>query len=129
MTAVLTSGTRYLAGPARRRRSASSTCSSPEWSSAAGASPGRSCGPICYGDGKIYWAEQFAEAHGIDLARSYFYTDSVTDLPVLERVGHPRVVNPDPRLRRVAQRRGWPVVWPRVDAQHAEAVALETGTG
>ena len=46
---------------------------------------------------------RFAAEHGIDLAASYFYTDSVTDLPVLERVGeHPRVVNPDPLLRRVA---------------------------
>jgi HAD superfamily hydrolase (TIGR01490 family) len=66
--------------------------------------------PVCYGHGKIYWAERFAEGHDIDLDRSYFYTDSITDLPVLERVGEPRVVNPDVRLRRVAARRGWPVL-------------------
>ena len=65
--------------------------------------------PVCYGEGKVHWAEQFAAAHRLDLARSYFYTDSITDLPVLERVGHPRVVNPDPRLRREAARRGWEV--------------------
>jgi phosphoserine phosphatase len=53
---------------------------------------------------------RFAAAGGVDLRRSYFYTDSITDLPVLERVGEPRVVNPDLRLRRVAQRRGWPVL-------------------
>src|SRR5207245_6089160 len=57
-----------------------------------------------------YWAERFAAAEGIELAQSYFYTDSITDLPVLERVGEPRVVNPDPRLRRLAVRRGWPVL-------------------
>src|SRR2546430_2634453 len=66
--------------------------------------------PVCYGEGKIYWAQRFATAQGVDLGRSYFYTDSITDLPVLERVGEPRIVNPDPRLRRVAARRGWPVL-------------------
>jgi len=42
-------------------------------------------------------------------SRSYFYTDSYSDLPMLERVGHPRVINPDPRLRRRARVRGWEV--------------------
>jgi HAD superfamily hydrolase (TIGR01490 family) len=66
--------------------------------------------PVCYGEGKTYWAEQFAAGREVDLARSYFYTDSITDLPVLERVGKPRIVNPDYRLGRVAARRGWPVL-------------------
>lgn len=66
--------------------------------------------PICYGAGKIHWARRFAEEHGIDLGASWFYTDSVTDLPMLEIVGHPEVVNPDPRLRREARRRGWNVM-------------------
>ncbi len=84
---------------------------------------GEAVRPVCYGPGKIYWAERFAEAHGVDLRQSYFYTDSITDLPVLERVGRPRVVNPDPRLRRAAARRGWPVVRLRLDA--ADALAVE----
>jgi HAD superfamily hydrolase (TIGR01490 family) len=66
--------------------------------------------PICYGAGKIHWARRFAEEHDIDLAESWFYTDSVTDLPMLEIVGHPEIVNPDPRLRREARRRGWNVL-------------------
>jgi phosphoserine phosphatase len=65
--------------------------------------------PVCYGTGKVVWAERFAEEHGVDLSASYFYTDSITDLPLLERVAHPVAVNPDPRLRRLAQKRGWPV--------------------
>jgi HAD superfamily hydrolase (TIGR01490 family) len=65
--------------------------------------------PICYGTGKIHWARRFAAEHDVDLAASWFYTDSVTDLPMLEIVGHPEVVNPDPRLRREARRRGWNV--------------------
>ncbi len=71
---------------------------------------GEAVRPVCYGAGKIYWAERLAAAEGLDLGRSYFYTDSITDVPLLERVGEPRVVNPDPRLRRTAVRRGWPVL-------------------
>ena len=65
--------------------------------------------PVCYGQGKVVWAERFATEHGVDLDASYFYTDSISDLPLLERVGHPVAVNPDPRLRRLATRRGWPL--------------------
>ena len=66
--------------------------------------------PICYGPGKVLHAEEYAAAHGIDLDRSAFYSDSYTDLPMLRRVGEPRVVNPDLRLLLYARRRGWPVV-------------------
>ena len=52
---------------------------------------------------------EIASQHGIDLAKSWFYTDSVTDLPLLERVGHPVVTNPDPLLYRRAVQRHWPV--------------------
>ena len=70
--------------------------------------------PICFEEGKIYWLRRFIEDHNIDLALSHFYTDSITDLPLLELVGHPVVVNPDPMLYRTAVRRHWPV---RVFAQ------------
>jgi phosphoserine phosphatase len=63
--------------------------------------------PACYGNGKVHWAEQFAREHGVNLDQSWFYTDSYTDLPMLERVGVPRVINPDARLRRHARKRGW----------------------
>ncbi len=66
--------------------------------------------PLCYGPGKLSHARRFAERERIDLAASYFYTDSVTDLSLLELVGHPRVVAPDPRLAREARKRGWPIV-------------------
>lgn len=71
--------------------------------------------PLCYAEGKVHWARALAGEHGIDLGASYFYTDSITDLPLLEAVGHPRTVHPDPPLRRHASRRGWPVVRPRLD--------------
>jgi len=70
---------------------------------------GRVIEPICFEEGKIYWLQQFIEEHRIDLAKSYFYTDSVTDLPLLDIVGHPIVTNPDPLLYRTAVKRCWPV--------------------
>jgi len=70
---------------------------------------GRVLEPLCFDEGKIYWVQKFVEDEQVDLARSYFYTDSVTDLPLLELVGHPVVTNPDPILYRTAVRRRWPV--------------------
>jgi putative phosphoserine phosphatase/1-acylglycerol-3-phosphate O-acyltransferase len=70
---------------------------------------GRVIDPICFEEGKIYWLQQFIDERGIDLAKSWFYTDSVTDLPLLDLVGHPVAVNPDPFLFRAARRRQWPV--------------------
>jgi phosphoserine phosphatase len=46
---------------------------------------------------------------GEEIGRSTFYTDSITDLPLLERVGTRQVVNPDPKLRSLAKKRGWPI--------------------
>jgi HAD superfamily hydrolase (TIGR01490 family) len=65
--------------------------------------------PACYGTGKVHWAEEFARRENVDLDASFFYTDSFSDLPMLERVGIKRVINPDTRLRRHARRVGWPV--------------------
>ncbi len=70
---------------------------------------GRAVQPLCLGDGKVARAERFAGELGFRLEDAVFYSDSVSDLPLLERVAEPRVVNPDPRLRRVAERRGWPI--------------------
>lgn len=66
--------------------------------------------PLCYGTGKVARAEVWSRENGISLEDSFFYSDSFTDLPMLERVGNPRIVAPDPRLRRVARKRGWQVM-------------------
>jgi putative phosphoserine phosphatase/1-acylglycerol-3-phosphate O-acyltransferase len=65
--------------------------------------------PGCYGPGKVYWARYYAQRHDADLAQAYFYTDSCTDLDLLELVGHPVAVNPDARLRGLAATHRWPV--------------------
>lgn len=84
---------------------------------------GRFISPLCFGPGKVARAEAFAREHGIDLDASWFYSDSATDLPMLERVGNPRPVNPDPRLRRTARLRGWAILDWTQPAEPAE-VAL-----
>jgi len=70
---------------------------------------GRIQPPICFGRGKVERLRQLIEREEIDLARSWCYTDSLSDLPLLELVGYPMVVNPDPGLYREARRRRWPV--------------------
>jgi len=64
--------------------------------------------PLCYGEGKLEAARGLATTRGIDLAESFFYTDSDEDLPLLEHVGRPRPTNPNRRLATIAARRGWP---------------------
>jgi HAD superfamily hydrolase (TIGR01490 family) len=64
---------------------------------------------LCFGKHKVTLAEQWAASHGIDLAQSYFYSDSYNDLPMLARVGTAIAVNPDARLRRHAKKNGWAI--------------------
>lgn len=65
--------------------------------------------PTCYGPGKTKAAETLAARQGLDLSRSFFYSDSSEDLHLLERIGNPRPLNPDHKLRIIAERRGWPI--------------------
>lgn len=64
----------------------------------------------CSGENKATAARQLAEQHGYDLDQCRAYSDSLTDLPLLEAVGHPTVVNPDRGLRKEATQRGWPTL-------------------
>jgi HAD superfamily hydrolase (TIGR01490 family) len=63
----------------------------------------------CYAEHKATAIRAEATARGIDLDESYAYSDSITDVPMLEAVGHPVAVNPDKELRAVAAERGWEV--------------------
>lgn len=71
---------------------------------------GRSRGPICVDQVKQDWVRQFAQEAGVDLARSFAYGNHPADVPMLETVGNPRVVEPTRALARIAARRGWPVL-------------------
>jgi HAD superfamily hydrolase (TIGR01490 family) len=80
------------------------------WEIVDGEYSGRLAGPFAYGEGKATAVREFAEAEGIDLDASYAYSDSASDLPMLEAVGHPVAVNPDAPLAEVAKREGWEVL-------------------
>ena len=71
---------------------------------------GRLMGEFCYRDGKVNEIEKLAAERGYDLAASAAYSDSISDLPMLERVGTAIAVNPDHELRELARERGWRVV-------------------
>ena len=67
-------------------------------------------GLFVWGKDKARAVAEYADAHGIDLDASYAYSDSFYDVPLLSIVGHPTVVNPDPRMLAMATLRRWPVV-------------------
>ena len=68
---------------------------------------GRPIEPLCFGSGKVTLAERYVAPLGLQLKDCVFYSDSHSDLPMLEAVGFPMVVHPDPRLGRLARQRGW----------------------
>lgn len=108
--AIVTGGTRYAAGPLAKRLDIEHVVASElEIDGSTGLFTGRAVKPLCLGNGKLKRAEALAERLGFVLHEATFYTDSISDLPLLERVAEPIVVNPDPRLLRVAKRRGWPI--------------------
>ena len=91
----------------------------------AAVSAGRYTGQLvnyAFGPQKAETIRQIAERDDIDLTQSWAYSDSATDVPMLEAVGNPVAVNPDRALRRIAQMRGWPVL-------HFSELAVVTPSG
>lgn len=89
---------------------------------------GRADGPFNYREGKVLSLRELVSRDGIDLAASYAYSDSESDLPMLRAVGHPVVVNPDPDLLRIAAAEGWEVLrLDRLGRRLKIAVALSAG--
>ncbi|HZA59322.1 MAG TPA: HAD-IB family hydrolase [Solirubrobacterales bacterium] len=94
---------------------------------------GRLNGPFVYGQGKVEAMRRFAADHDIDLERSYAYSDSASDMPMLCAVGNAVVVNPDDPLALVAEAEGWRVLrfeklGRRIAVAGATAVAAAVGT-
>lgn len=87
---------------------------------------GRLLSDFCYGPGKVIRVRHLAEEEGYDLRLCYAYSDSRSDLPLLELVGHPVAVNPDATLRKIARSRNWPVVH---FARKAKLTATAVGSG
>jgi putative phosphoserine phosphatase / 1-acylglycerol-3-phosphate O-acyltransferase len=66
--------------------------------------------PTCWGEGKAIAGRELAETYNLDMQKSYFYTDSAEDLPLLEIVGNPRPINPDTKLSTLAFQNDWPIL-------------------
>ncbi|KPW39021.1 HAD family hydrolase [Pseudomonas coronafaciens pv. atropurpurea] len=71
---------------------------------------GRTTDIPCFREGKVTRLNQWLEDNAFSLEDSYFYSDSMNDLPLLEQVANPVAVDPDANLRAEAERRGWPVI-------------------
>jgi len=68
--------------------------------------------PLCFKEGKVYWAGQFLREHSLRWEDSAFFTDSMNDLPLLEVCGYPVAVHPSPELEELCHNRSWPIVRP-----------------
>jgi HAD superfamily hydrolase (TIGR01490 family) len=107
LLAIVTGASPYAARPLGRRLGIPHLVASELEVDASGHFTGRFVEPLCIGHGKVERAKRLALELGFSLSDATFYSDSYTDLPLLELVAEPVAVNPDPRLRRVAAKRGW----------------------
>lgn len=112
VVAIVTGATRYVAEPVAAELGIEHVICSELELDAEGRFTGDIVEPLCYGPGKVERAGRLAEREGFLLQDATFYSDSITDLPLLEAVRTPVVINPDRRLRKVALERGWPIeIW------------------
>ena len=108
LVAIVTAATSYVAWPVARELGIDHVvCSELEVDN--GRFTGKVIEPLCYGEGKITRAGALLAEHGIGFDKVTFFSDSITDLPLLSKVDVPVAVNPDRRLLRAARARGWQV--------------------
>ena len=85
-------------------------------------------GPFCYREGKAEILRDLADEQGWDLSACYAYSDSISDLPMLEAVGHPVAINPERELLELAEARGWEIIitnpWRAARKREYPALAL-----
>jgi HAD superfamily hydrolase (TIGR01490 family) len=103
---IITATNRFVTGPIAERLGVE-TLLATECEMQDGRYTGRSFDVPCFREGKVTRLNRWLEENGLSLEDSYFYSDSMNDLPLLEQVTHPVVVNPDPNLHEEAKRRGW----------------------
>ena len=108
--AIVSAATPYAVKPVAEALGLGENYTATELEAQNGRFTGRVIEPACYGDGKVARSLIYAGQHGIDLRESYFYSDSASDLPLLEAVGYPVAVNPHKKLAQIAAKRGWPVM-------------------
>ncbi|WP_194788253.1 HAD family hydrolase [Pseudomonas sp. UFMG81] len=106
---IITATNRFVTAPIARRLGVRVLLAT-ECEQVDGRFTGRSTDIPCFREGKVTRLTRWMLENGFDLEDSYFYSDSMNDLPLLEQVTHAVAVDPDPKLRAEAEARGWPVV-------------------
>ena len=104
---LLSASTQYAVRPVAQHLGIEYRCT--ELATENGSLTGGVIGEPCYGEGKLIWGRRLAEQRGLTLADCAFYSDSASDLPLMEAVGRPIAVNPDGKLRARAKRGSWPI--------------------
>jgi len=106
---IITATNRFVTAPIARRLGVRVLLAT-ECETQDGRYTGRSTDIPCFREGKVTRLARWMLENGFDLEDSYFYSDSLNDVPLLEVVANPVAVDPDPKLRAEAERRGWPVI-------------------
>ncbi|MCQ2997158.1 HAD-IB family hydrolase [Pseudomonas syringae] len=106
---VITATNRFVTGPIVERLGIE-TLLATECEMVDGRYTGRTTDVPCFREGKVTRLNRWLEENQFSLEDSYFYSDSINDLPLLEKVVNPVAVDPDPKLRAEAESRGWPVI-------------------
>jgi HAD superfamily hydrolase (TIGR01490 family) len=109
LVAIVTAAVSYVAKPVARELGIEHIVCSELEVDDQGRFTGQVVEPMCYGEGKIVRAGTLLEQHQIGFEQVTFFSDSITDLPLLSKVDVPVAVNPDRRLLRAARARGWQV--------------------
>ncbi|WP_165679478.1 HAD family hydrolase, partial [Metapseudomonas otitidis] len=106
---IITATNRFITGPIAERLGVDDLLAT-ECEMLDGRYTGRSTDVPCFREGKVVRLERWLTENGLSLDDASFYSDSVNDMPLLERVSRPVAVDPDDRLRAEAQARGWAVI-------------------
>ena len=106
---IITATNRFVTAPIATRLGVDILLAT-ECEMADGRYTGRTTDVPCYKEGKVTRLNRWLAENGMSLDDSCFYSDSINDLPLLERVSRPVAVDPDPKLRAEAEQRGWPII-------------------
>ncbi|CDO85097.1 putative hydrolase [Pseudomonas aeruginosa] len=106
---IITATNRFVTGPIAERLGVE-TLIATECEMRDGRYTGQTFDVPCFQGGKVVRLQRWLDENGLDLEGASFYSDSLNDLPLLEKVSRPVAVDPDPRLRAEAEKRGWPII-------------------
>jgi len=106
---IITATNRFVTAPIAARLGVD-TLLATECEMAGGRYTGRTTDVPCYKEGKVTRLNRWLAETGSSLEDSCFYSDSINDLALLQRVTRPVAVDPDPKLRAEAEQRGWPII-------------------